>query len=123
MPIFDCPIVPDDTDYGGTCHLRSDVIFVAEPTVDEPVECFLAKCPILRCLADHVAAVKVSGACIGERLRLVGSRFDTHCISERIKHGASPFPDIYFNNKYHDNKLLKGRKVSHPQPQRLEYPH
>ena len=108
---FDGPVVPDDADYGRLRHLRSHVVFIAEPTVDKPVECFLAECPIVpRCLADHVAAVEVSGARVGERLRLVGSRFDTHCVGERIKHVASPLPDTSFNNEYYSNRLLKERK-------------
>ena len=108
MILLDCPVVPDDAVYGGTCHLRSDVVFVAEPTVDEPVECFLIERPVLpRGRADHVATVKVSGARIGERLRLVGSRFDTHRVGERVKHVASPLPDISFNNSCYINRLLK----------------
>ena len=92
---FDCPIVPDDADYGRLCHLRAHMVFVSEFTVDEPVECFLAERPVLPgCLADHVATVEVSGTCVGECLRLVGSRFDTHRVGECIKHVVSPPPLI-----------------------------
>ena len=88
---FDCSIVPDDADYGRLRHLRAHMVFVAKPTVNKPVERFLAERPMLPgCLADHVAAAEVSGARVGERLRLVGSRFDTHRVGERIKHVASP---------------------------------
>ena len=116
---LDCPVVPDDAVYGGTCHLRTDVVFVAEPAVNELVECFLAKRPMLpRCLADHVATVEIGGACIGECLGLVGSRFDTHCVGKRIKHVASPLPDISFNNSYYNNRLLKERGKRFPPPTR-----
>ena len=105
---LDCPVVPNDAVYGGTGHLRSDAVFVAEPAVDEPVERFLIECPVFpRCLAGHVAAVEIGGACVGERLGLVGSSFDTHRVGERIKHVASPLPDISFNNSCYINRLLK----------------
>ena len=105
---FDGPIVPDDADYGRLRHLRAHVVFIAEPTIDKLVERFLTECPVLsRCLADHVATVKVSGARVGERLRLVGSRFDTHRVGERVKHVVPPLPNISFSNRYYNNILLK----------------
>ena len=120
---FDCPVAPDSAIYGGTCHLRTDVVFVAEPTVNEPVECFLAERPMFpRCLAGHVATVEIGGARVGERLRLVGSRFNTHRVGKRIKHVASPLPDISFNNGYYNNRLLKGREAIPPHPQGVGHP-
>ena len=88
------------------------MVFIAEPTVNEPIERFLTERPMLpRGLADHVTAVKVSRARIGERLGLVGSRLDTHSVSERVKHVAPPVLDISFNNDYYNNRLLKERKL------------
>ena len=105
---FDCPVVSDGAIYSGTCHLRSDVVFVAEPTVNKPVERFLTERPMLpRGLADHVATVKIGGARIGERLRLVGSRFDMYCVGERFKHVVSPSPDISFMIRFHLSTLVK----------------
>lgn len=116
---FDGPIVPDDVDYGRLRHLRAHVVFIAEPTIDKLVERFLTECPVLpRCLADHVATVKVSGARVGERLRLVGSRFDTHRVGERIKYVASPLPDISFNDCCYSNRLLKESRGDSSPPTR-----
>ena len=93
MRSLDYSIVPNDTDYGGLRHLRAHVVFVPEPTVNELTKYFLTKRPMIPCgLADHVAAVEISKTRIGKRLRLIGSSFDMHRVSERIiEHIAFPF--------------------------------
>lgn len=85
------PIVTDNPYNGRLSHLRFHLVLVAEPMVDELVECFLAENLVLpRHLTDHVATVEVRGARVRKRLRLAGRDFDVHRVSKRTQHTASP---------------------------------